>query len=100
MEEVSLIKIDIEGAECMVLQSSKDFLAKYKPIIFLSLHPFWFPDKENDISKIWDAVCDTYDVTLIFFDGEKVLHESYAKEGFIEAQILNKMSDVLLIPKK
>jgi FkbM family methyltransferase len=38
-----LIKIDVEGAELLVLQGAKAILAKYRPALILSIHPFWLP---------------------------------------------------------
>jgi len=34
-----VIKIDVEGSELNVLEGAKNILTKYKPIIFLSVHP-------------------------------------------------------------
>jgi len=34
-----VIKIDVEGAECHVLTGACAIMAKYRPIIFLSVHP-------------------------------------------------------------
>ena len=39
LDNISLIKIDVEGSELNVLQGAKNILTQYKPIIFLSVHP-------------------------------------------------------------
>lgn len=34
-----VIKIDVEGAECKVLKGAREVMKKYRPLIFLSVHP-------------------------------------------------------------
>jgi len=62
MQNVCLIKIDIEGGEIALLKQAKKFLKKHKPIIYLSLHPFWFPDLEQDLNDIADILFGIYNV--------------------------------------
>jgi FkbM family methyltransferase len=39
VNDLSLVKIDIEGGEYVLLPSIKGYLKKYKPPLFLSIHP-------------------------------------------------------------
>jgi FkbM family methyltransferase len=45
------IKMDIENAEEFVLEQI-DFFEKYKPILFISLHPQWFKDQVKGMETI------------------------------------------------
>jgi FkbM family methyltransferase len=41
------IKIDVEGGEEAILRSSLDFLQANKPMLYVSLHPWLYPDAER-----------------------------------------------------
>jgi FkbM family methyltransferase len=69
----SLIKIDIEGAETLVIPSSLDFLEEAKCPLLISLHPYWFQRKEYDERRILDALAQVYDVSKT----EKMIHDQY-----------------------
>jgi FkbM family methyltransferase len=42
-----LIKIDVEGAEGMVLRGATAILTKHRPVLVISTHPYWFPASES-----------------------------------------------------
>ena len=44
IENVDFIKLDVDGSELKVLQSCKNFLLKKKPIIFMELAPYLYPE--------------------------------------------------------
>lgn len=50
------IKMDVEGAETVVLPECRESLKKHKPVLFLSLHPMWFPDPDNNLDTIKDIL--------------------------------------------
>tara|TARA_Y100000991_G_C21973693_1_gene350961 strand:- start:2015 stop:4801 length:2787 start_codon:yes stop_codon:yes gene_type:complete len=56
--EISLIKIDIEGGEKILIPSIKDFLNKYKPNLYISLHYCYL--KINDIESILKILFNIY----------------------------------------
>lgn len=89
IDNVSLIKIDIEGGELALLKQAKEYLKMHKPTIYLSLHPFWFGDIENDIKEIADIIFDIYRI----FDTN---HVEYSKNDFLRAIDLMTYSFILI----
>lgn len=63
LQQICLIKIDIEGGEVLLLQGSEDFLKECAPPMYISFHPAWFPNKEKDIQTIADIIFPIYIVT-------------------------------------
>jgi FkbM family methyltransferase len=63
--DCNFIKIDVEGAEWMILESSVDFLKSFKPALFVSLHPHLFLNKIAYINSVVDSLNKAgYDRTL------------------------------------
>lgn len=42
-----LMKIDVEGAELLVLHGARKFLGESCPIIVLAVHPYWLPKGQS-----------------------------------------------------
>lgn len=63
-EDLSLIKIDIEGGEIIVIPAIEIFLQKYKPVLFISLHYCFLEDKY--IYTILDILFKIYDKCFHF----------------------------------
>jgi FkbM family methyltransferase len=42
-----LIKIDVEGAEWLVLEGARQLLAEHHPDLIVGVHPFWLPDPDS-----------------------------------------------------
>ncbi len=42
-----VVKIDVEGAELMVLRGSSRMLRDFRPTLVLSVHPFWLPPSQS-----------------------------------------------------
>jgi FkbM family methyltransferase len=60
------IKMDVEGSEEFIFKSI-EFFAKYKPIVYVSLHPTWFKNYETcmeTIRKVGRLYKHCYDVNL------------------------------------
>jgi FkbM family methyltransferase len=77
MAQVCLVKIDIEGGEVEVIVQAAEFLAKHKPVVYLSLHPAWFPGKDADTERIADVLFGIYRV--FGTDGTE-----YERNGFVD----------------
>lgn len=60
IQNVCLIKIDIEGGEIELIKQSQQFLMKHKPTIYLSIHPAWFPNGDADVNDIADIIFPIY----------------------------------------
>jgi FkbM family methyltransferase len=43
------IKIDVEGAELMVLRGAREVLTRHKPTLILAVHPALIPGQETDV---------------------------------------------------
>jgi FkbM family methyltransferase len=54
--DCNFIKMDIEGGEAEVLPAMKSYLEKNKPVLLLSLHPFWFKDRARGTEAIIEAL--------------------------------------------
>lgn len=71
-KNISLIKMDIEGGEKIVVPSLINFLNKYKPIFYISLHRCFL--KETDINLIINILFNIYDKCYSFNgDGVKII---------------------------
>jgi hypothetical protein len=42
-----VIKIDVEGAEGMVLRGASAVLRRFRPVLVLSTHPYWLPSSDS-----------------------------------------------------
>jgi FkbM family methyltransferase len=71
--DCNVIKIDIEGAEAIVIPTMIQYLEKYKPTLHLSMHPEFFNDPKKDTVKIID-VLKIY--KYVYFEGEKKIELS------------------------
>jgi FkbM family methyltransferase len=38
-----VVKIDVEGAELLVLEGAKRLLAVHRPVLIIGVHPYWLP---------------------------------------------------------
>jgi hypothetical protein len=70
-----LIKIDVEGAEGMVLRGAAEVLKRYRPVLVFSTHPYWFPPGES-ADRLFGFLADfgyqTRDSHVIHFEGYKI----------------------------
>jgi FkbM family methyltransferase len=61
IENICLIKMDVEGAEVIILKQAKDFLQKHKPPMWISFHPGYFENIKDDVETISNILSDIYD---------------------------------------
>lgn len=70
-----VIKIDVEGGEGMVLRGATQVLRRLRPVLVLSMHPYWLPPEET-VEGILDglASCGYHikDSHLIRFQGYEI----------------------------
>ncbi len=67
-----LIKIDVEGAELLVLEGARQTLLNKRPAVILAVHPWWLPVGRT-VSEIQDLL-RTVGYSILNPDGE-VAHE-------------------------
>jgi FkbM family methyltransferase len=49
----NVIKIDVEGAELLVLQGAERLLARYRPYLILGVHSYWLP-RSQTVGQIFE----------------------------------------------
>ena len=85
-DHISLIKMDIEGGEKIVVPSLVNFLEKYKPIFYISLHRCFL--RPNEIEEIIDILFKIYDKCYFFSpNGKKKL----VNKNFIQRKNLTSL---------
>jgi len=71
--DCNLIKMDIEGAEAIVVPTMKPYLERNKPTLHLSMHPMFFSNPKKDTERIID-VLKIY--KYLYIEGEKKVEVS------------------------
>jgi FkbM family methyltransferase len=70
-----VIKIDVEGAEGMVLRGAAGILRRHRPVLVISTHPYWFPAGES-AERLFDLLggygYKTRDAHVICHEGYEV----------------------------
>lgn len=77
LKNIGLIKMDTEGSEIYILDDMEKYIEKYKPNMYISFHPNWFPDKDYNINKIANLMDKSYDIFTIFF--KKINKDDFIK---------------------
>ncbi len=67
-----VVKLDVEGAELLVLQGAENILDAYRPTLIVGVHPYWLP-RQHTLQEILQLlrkhryrICDEHSVR---FDG-------------------------------
>jgi len=76
INNIGLIKIDIEGGEEIVIPSMQDYIIKNKPKMYVSFHPNWFTEKEKTINYFAELFSTNYKIF-------NILHKEISKQDFI-----------------
>ena len=50
-----LIKIDVEGAELLVVQGAERLLSRYHPLLILGVHSYWLPPSQT-VDQIFELL--------------------------------------------
>lgn len=76
-----LIKVDVEGAEDLVLQGAKTTLSKCSPLVFLSIHPRHLEILGSSLSNLLDTIkhlgYTIYDHQMESIDDREVIFGEY-----------------------
>jgi FkbM family methyltransferase len=67
-----MIKIDVEGAELLVLRGAERLLSEIRPYLVVGLHPYWLPESQTstDIFDLLKAFrYEIVDEHLVPFEG-------------------------------
>jgi hypothetical protein len=68
----NLVKIDVEGAELMVLRGASKLLTETCPTIILAVHPYWLPTGHSS-QQIFDLL-SSYGYTVYDSEGCRVAY--------------------------
>lgn len=67
LEEIDLLKIDVDGSDGKVLQGATEIIRKYLPHIIFEWHPLLYLQTENNILQPYKVLIDSgYDRFLFF----------------------------------
>ncbi len=56
--DCNFVKMDIEGGETIVLPHIRDFLLENEIALFVSFHPFWFKNLQEDVTRMINCIND------------------------------------------
>ena len=76
INNIGLIKIDIEGGEEIVIPSMEDYIIKNKQKMYVSFHPNWFTEKEKSINYFAELFSTNYKIY-------NISHNEITKQDFI-----------------
>jgi FkbM family methyltransferase len=86
--EIGFIKMDIEGGELLVVPSMIDYLTEHKTPIYISFHPFWFPEDSKQ-DKILAFASLLFGIYAVVRDAQ---FNQVSKKQFIEGLNTNSFS--------
>jgi FkbM family methyltransferase len=69
VNEIGLIKMDIEGGEIVVIPAMKNFLLKHKPPLYISFHYVFLKDEQ--IYELYDILFEIYNSAFVMHGKEK-----------------------------
>ncbi|MGB5981249.1 MAG: FkbM family methyltransferase [Nonlabens sp.] len=80
--KVKMIKIDVEGAEFDLIPAMHEYLKKYRPILWLSIHPTFIPADTNlqQVEKLVDLL-SFYEICINDNMQETTINEMLTRES-------------------
>lgn len=78
VSNISIIKIDVEGAELLVLRGAIELIKRYKPIIFMELLEINVKNYDFEINDIFNFI-DKINYSCFSLDGDQVDISNYYK---------------------
>lgn len=98
LNELSFIKIDVEGYEYEVLLGTKELISRTKPVILLEFSPIIYNKTDPGVSeKILDFLMNQYDLTDIDDGGYLIKNKQEYMTSFIARN--RPQSNILCLPK-
>lgn len=92
--KIDCMKMDIEGGEFALLPVMADYLKKYRPALYLSLHPHLLPKSERA-----EAMSQLVQVLEVYGSCyTRVGREDVGVETLMEEQAVNRAGSYLLLP--
>lgn len=84
--ESRLVKIDLDGFDCVVIEQSVDFLNRQRPILFFEYSPYLLADYRDPAFPIFEILRELgYDKTVVYANtGEYLLFGSLAEASTVE----------------
>lgn len=73
-----IIKIDVEGAELNVLIGAKETIQKYKPTIYLSVHPSHLIELGFDLDQLKNLI-NLFEYKIEDFNGNKISNLKFSE---------------------
>jgi FkbM family methyltransferase len=90
VNDCNFIKMDIEGAEEVILPTMKNYLMKKKPTLYLSIHPRFFKNPEITTRKIFNDLLIYKN--LYIHEGKKIGLEDMLSRSRLKSQYKLKAS--------
>ncbi|MBN2461326.1 MAG: FkbM family methyltransferase [Candidatus Cloacimonetes bacterium] len=88
IDKIDFIKIDIEGGEFQLLPAMKKYLVSYKPVIYLSIHPFYLDpairrEKKRQILELMKIYGKCLDMNLVRLDIDSLISSDSYGNSFL-----------------
>ena len=89
-ENISLIKIDVEGFEMEVLKGATDTLRRFKPILFVEIDDSFLARQQSSATDVFD---------FLAAHGFSIEHAETGEELGLDCGIADKHLDIIAIPR-
>ncbi len=98
-EDVTHIKLDIDGYEPAFFYGATDFLVKHKPLLLIEFWAKGIKAAGYDLVQYWDYLCSMYNITEIVYPDHKYLPLSKDNLDYLEKKTNNGIVNLLLLPR-